>query len=159
MGDCCGKKEEEKKFEGKAKVTLAINNIHCGDCALNIEKSVEHLPGVLSAEVNYVLSTATVYFDPHRVQEDWIKRAITKPGYSIRETLSEKTRTFWKEKRAFVFMAAAGATLGFSWALEWLKWGPPALENQWKSMNLEGSARLLRYTDGERAGILINFSH
>ena len=86
-------------------------------------------PGVLSAEVNYVLSTATVYFDPHRVQEDWIKRAITKPGYSIRETLAEKTRTFWKEKRAFVFMAAAGATLGFSWALEWLKGGPPALWN------------------------------
>ena len=129
MDDCCSKKEEEKKFEGKAKVTLAINNIHCGDCALNIEKSVEHLPGVLSAEVNYVLSTATVYFDPHRVQEDWIKRAITKPGYSIRETLAEKTRTFWKEKRAFVFMAAAGATLGFSWALEWLKGGPPALWN------------------------------
>ena len=39
------------------------------------------------------------------------------------------------------------------------KWGPCSLENQWKSMNGEGSARLLRYTDGERAGILINFSH
>jgi Cd2+/Zn2+-exporting ATPase len=129
MDECCGKKDEEKKIEGKAKVILTINNIHCGDCALNIEKSVEHLPGVLSAEVNYVLSTATVYFDPHRVQEDWIKRAITKPGYSIRETFTEKTLTFWKEKRALIFMAAAGITLGFSWLLEWLKWGPAVLWN------------------------------
>jgi copper chaperone CopZ len=76
---------DEKKFEGKSKIVVNIENIHCGDCALNIERSVEHVPGVLSAEVSYVLSTATIYYDPHRVEEERIKKAITKPGYASQE--------------------------------------------------------------------------
>ena len=118
---------EEKKFEGKSKVVVNIDNIHCGDCALNIERSVEHIPGVLSAEVSYVLSSATVYYDPHRVEIDWIKRAITKPGYAVRETFTEKTRTFWRELRPFIFMATSGMTLALSWILGWMKFGPSTL--------------------------------
>ena len=49
--------KEEKKFEGKTKIIVNIADIHCADCALNIERSVEHLPGILSAEVSYVLSS------------------------------------------------------------------------------------------------------
>ncbi|MGA2468644.1 MAG: cation-translocating P-type ATPase [Thermodesulfobacteriota bacterium] len=118
---------EEKKFEGKSKIIVNIDNIHCGDCALNIERSVEHLPGVLSAEVSYVLSSATIYYDPHRVQEDRIKKAITKPGYAVRETFAERTRTFWKERRTFIFLGLSGITLVFSWILGWLGLGPPYL--------------------------------
>jgi heavy metal translocating P-type ATPase len=118
---------EEKKFEGKSKVTVAIDSIHCADCALNIERSVEHLPGVLSAEVSYVFSSATIYYDPHRVEEEQIKRAITKPGYVVRETLAEKTRTFWNERRSLLFMAASGITLGLSWILGWIGLKPSYL--------------------------------
>ena len=110
---------EEKKFEGKSKIIVDIDTIHCADCALNIERSVEHLPGILSAEVSYVLSSATVYYDPHRVEEDQIKKAITKPGYVVRETIAERTRAFWREKRPFIFMAATGITLGLSWIVGW----------------------------------------
>jgi Cd2+/Zn2+-exporting ATPase len=119
--------EKEKKFESKSKIVVNIGNIHCGDCALNIERSVEHVPGVLSAEVSYVLSSATVYYDPHRVEVDRIKRAITKPGYAVRETLTEKTRTFWREKRPFFFMAASGIALGLSWITGWMSLGPTHL--------------------------------
>jgi Cd2+/Zn2+-exporting ATPase len=118
---------EEKKFEGKSKVVVNIENIHCGDCALNIERSVEHLPGVLSAEVSYVLSSATVYYDPNRVEVEKIKKAITKPGYMVRETLAEKTWTFWKEMKSFIFLGLSGITLASSWILEWLGWGPSYL--------------------------------
>ncbi len=62
--------QTEKKFEGKSKIIVNIDSIHCADCALNIERSVEHLPGVLSAEVSYVLSSATVHYDPHRRRSD-----------------------------------------------------------------------------------------
>jgi Cd2+/Zn2+-exporting ATPase len=110
---------KEKKFEGKSKIVVNIENIHCGDCALNIERSVEHVPGVLSAEVSYVLSTATIYYDPHRVEEDRIKKAITKPGYAVKETFAERTRTFWKERRSFIFLGLSGITLASSWILEW----------------------------------------
>jgi Cd2+/Zn2+-exporting ATPase len=119
--------EKEKKFEGKSKIVVNIENIHCGDCALNIERSVEHVPGVLSAEVSYVLSSATVYYDPHRVEVDRIKRAITKPGYAVRETLTERTRVFWKEMRPFLFMAASGIALGLSWITGWMGLGPTRL--------------------------------
>ena len=118
---------DEKKFEGKSKIVVNIENIHCGDCALNIERSVEHVPGVLSAEVSYVLSSATVYYDPHRVEVDRIKKAITKPGYAVRETLTEKTRAFWREMRPFLFMAASGMALALSWILGWMKIGPSSL--------------------------------
>jgi len=116
--------EKEKKFEGKSKIVVNIENIHCGDCALNIERSVEHVPGVLSAEVSYVLSSATVYYDPHRVEVDRIKRAITKPGYAVRETFTERTRTFWKEMRPSLFMATSGIALGLSWMTGWMGLGP-----------------------------------
>ncbi len=118
---------EEKKFEGKSKVIVNIENIHCGDCALNIERSVEHLPGVLSAEVSYVLSSATVFYDPHRVEVERIKKAITKPGYVVRETLAERTWTFWREMRSFIFLGLSGITLASSWILEWLGLGPAYL--------------------------------
>ncbi|HUL28886.1 MAG TPA: cation-translocating P-type ATPase [Thermodesulfobacteriota bacterium] len=118
---------EEKKFEGKSKVIVNIDNIHCGDCALNIERSVEHVPGVLSAEVSYVLSTATIYYDPHRVEEDRIKKAITKPGYAVRETFAERTRTFWKARRSLIFLGLAGITLGLSWIFQWTGLGGHSL--------------------------------
>jgi Cd2+/Zn2+-exporting ATPase len=110
---------EEKKFEGKSKILVNIDSIHCADCALNIERSVEHLPGILSAEVSYVLSSATVYYDPHRVEADQIKKAITKPGYVVKETFAEKTRAFWREMRHSIFMITSGVTLGLSWIVGW----------------------------------------
>jgi Cd2+/Zn2+-exporting ATPase len=119
--------QKEKKFEGKSKIIVNIENIHCGDCALNIERSVEHLPGVLSAEVSYVLSSATVYYDPNRVEVEKIKKAITKPGYMVRETFAERTWTFWKEMRSFIFLGLSGITLASSWILEWLGLGPSYL--------------------------------
>jgi len=115
---------EEKKFEGKSKIIVNIENIHCGDCALNIERSVEHVPGVLSAEVSYVLSSATIYYDPHRVEEERIKKAITKPGYAVRETFAERTRTFWKEWRSSIFLGLSGVTLGLSWIFTWIGFAP-----------------------------------
>ena len=127
---------EEKKFEGKTKVIVAIDTIHCGDCALNIERSVEHLPGILSAEVSYVSSSATVYYDPHRVQEDQIKKAITKPGYVVRETLAGKTRAFWEEMKPFLFLGLSGVTLGISWILEWTGWGSASLPNVFAIISL-----------------------
>ncbi|MBS3906693.1 MAG: cadmium-translocating P-type ATPase, partial [Syntrophaceae bacterium] len=115
---------EEKKFEGKSKIIVDIDGIHCADCALNIERSVEHLSGVLSAEVSYVLSSATVYYDPHRVEEEKIKKAITKPGYVVRETLAKRTRAFWSEMRPLLFMASSGITLALSYISGWLHLGP-----------------------------------
>lgn len=118
---------EEKKFEGKTKIIVDIERIHCADCALNIERSVEHLPGVLSAEVSYVLSSATVYYDPNRVEPEKIKKAITKPGYVVRDSFAQRTQAFWRERRPFLFMASSGITLTLSYLSGWLHLGPAYL--------------------------------
>ncbi len=119
--------EREEKFKGKSKIIVNIENIHCGDCALNIEHSVEHVPGVLSAEVSYVLSTATVYYDPLRVEEDRIKKAITKPGYTVRETFAERTLALWRARRSFIFLGLSGITLALSWIIGLIRLGPDYL--------------------------------
>lgn len=126
----------EKKFEGKSKVTIDIEGIHCADCALNIERSVEHLPGVLSAEVSYVLSSATVYYDPHRVEVEKIKKAITKPGYVVRETFAQRTRAFWSGIRPFFFMASSGMSLALSYLSGWLHLGPAYLPTSFSIASL-----------------------
>ena len=115
---------EETKFEGKSKIIVNIESIHCGDCALNIERLVEHLLGVLSAQVSYVFSSVIVYYDPNRVEEDRIKRAITKPGYTLTDTLAEKTRAFWREMRSFIFLGLCGITLAASWITGWIGLAP-----------------------------------
>ncbi len=116
--------KEGKRFEGKSKIVVNIDGIHCADCALNIERSVEHLPGVLSAEVNYLLSSATIYYDPHRVNVEHIKKAITKPGYIIRESFTKKTLIKWREMRPFIFMAISGLSLIISLVCRWFGLGP-----------------------------------
>jgi Zn2+/Cd2+-exporting ATPase len=127
---------EEKKFEGKSKIIVGIDTIHCADCALNIERSVEHLPGILSAEVSYVLSSATVYYDPHRVEEEQIKKAITKPGYVVRENYLGRTRAYWKERKHFIFLGFSGVSLGTAWLLEWTGWGPSFLSHVFAILSL-----------------------
>ena len=118
---------EEKKFEGKSKIIVNIENIHCGDCALNIERSVEHLPGVLSAEVSYVLSSATIYYDPHRVEEERIKKAITKPGYAVKRDLGRKNPYLLEGKKVFHLPMLLRSDPGLSWIFRWIGLGPSIL--------------------------------
>ena len=83
----------EKTDGGAQQIVLEINGMHCADCALNIERSVGHLEGVLDANVNYINSTATIYFDSYRVDVSSITKAIAKPGYTVKDTTFEKTKT------------------------------------------------------------------
>jgi Zn2+/Cd2+-exporting ATPase len=61
------------------------------------------------------------------VEEDRIKRAITKPGYAVRETLVERTRSFWREVRSSIYPVVCGFTLGLSLISGWLGLGPSHL--------------------------------
>ena len=65
-----------------------------------------------------------------------IKKAITKPGYVVKETLVERTRTFWRDMRHYIFMAASGATLGLSTILGWIGLGPSYLPTFFSILSL-----------------------
>ncbi|MEW6026278.1 MAG: cation-translocating P-type ATPase [Planctomycetota bacterium] len=88
-----------------SQATIAIGGMHCPACALNIEKSLLSVNGVMEASVNLIGERVSVRYDPNRTDLEHIKKAITRPGYTIRETLWEKTRAYWAERIFFGQMA------------------------------------------------------
>jgi len=106
----------EREVPGE-RLVIPIEGMHCADCALNIEHSIEHVPGVLEANVDYVMETATIHYDPFRTDVNRIQRAITKPGYVVSETMIESWQRFWLEKRLAFYMAITGIIILTSWML------------------------------------------
>ncbi len=116
------KKDSEKVkkgIKGKNKLVLEVNGLHCADCALNIERSIRHQPGILDATVNYLNQEATVYYDTFRVSEEKIKKAILKPGYEIRESSIDKTKSFLGRYIHALLTFLSGIILLFAWILSW----------------------------------------
>ena len=99
------------------RIILPVEGMHCTSCSINIEQSVGHVPGVIKANINFGASELTVEYDPYRVTIDKIKQAVTKPGYRVRESILEKTKTFWQEHGTFIHMTFTGILVIASWAL------------------------------------------
>ncbi len=62
---------------------LPVGGMSCANCAMNIERSLKKLDGVLQAGVNFATESATVTYDPKRVQPDAIVAQISKAGFSV----------------------------------------------------------------------------
>ncbi|RMF54616.1 copper-translocating P-type ATPase [Candidatus Woesearchaeota archaeon] len=62
---------------------LAIGGMHCASCAANIEKSLKKKSGVFDASVNFASEKATVSFDPSKISEDALEKAVEKTGYKV----------------------------------------------------------------------------
>lgn len=65
-----------------------IGGMHCANCAISIEKALDHLPGVREANVSFAMQNARVNIDPAsnpRVAED-ISRTISSLGYQSLES-------------------------------------------------------------------------
>ncbi|MBU0567629.1 cadmium-translocating P-type ATPase [bacterium] len=131
--NCCQAEQKQAKssqnFIGKTKVVLPVNEMHCADCALNIEGFLKHISGVLEAEVNYITGNATIFYDPHRVDLETIKKAIAKPGYIVRDTALEKARNFWQRKKQVIFTTTCGILLLSSWIATWSSFAPAYLNS------------------------------
>ena len=64
-------------------VQLPLGGMSCVNCAMNIERSLNKLDGVLQANVNFAAESATVAFDPEQLQPDAIIAQIQKSGFSV----------------------------------------------------------------------------
>lgn len=62
---------------------LAIAGMHCASCAINIEKAVKALPGVLSADVNSTSGRARLVWSAVDTKPSIWMRAISKAGYQV----------------------------------------------------------------------------
>jgi P-type Cu2+ transporter len=62
---------------------LAVSGMHCASCAINIEKSVKALPGILSADVNSTSGRARLVWSADVTKPSTWMHAITKAGYQV----------------------------------------------------------------------------
>ncbi len=65
----------------EAQVILNISKMTCAGCAGRSEKALRSVPGVLSADVNLALETASVHYVPGQVDVAAIAKASTDAGY------------------------------------------------------------------------------
>src|SRR6266567_2944917 len=63
-----------------AEVRLDIEGMTCASCAVRIEKKLNRLDGVAAA-VNFATETASVHYDPARVQLDELIETVRTTGY------------------------------------------------------------------------------
>ena len=59
---------------------LEIGGMHCGACATRIQRSLGRLPAVASASVNLATTRAFVSYDPGRLDQDDLCRAVSDGG-------------------------------------------------------------------------------
>lgn len=63
------------------KITLAITGMHCASCALNIEKALRRVPGVVNARVNIAIEKAYIEFEPDSLSPQDLLVVIEKTGF------------------------------------------------------------------------------
>jgi copper chaperone len=66
-------------------VNLTVTGMTCGGCVRSIEKKLTSTPGVARAQVDLAKATATVDFDPARVQVKGLVSAIEQLGFQVPE--------------------------------------------------------------------------
>src|SRR2546421_6580899 len=60
---------------------LRLGGMDCADCAISIERSLQQMPGVVVAGVNFGTATAEVQYDPASVSHADVVRRIEDLGY------------------------------------------------------------------------------
>src|SRR5688572_29364566 len=64
-----------------ATVRIPVSGMTCAACQARVQRTIEKQPGVTDAVVNLMMKSATVEYDPDRIQPDAIVDAIRSTGY------------------------------------------------------------------------------
>ncbi|TMG87214.1 MAG: mercury resistance system periplasmic binding protein MerP [Betaproteobacteria bacterium] len=62
-------------------VVLDVQNMTCELCPITVKKALDKVPGVAATEIDLAKRTATVKFDPERVNVTALVKATTNAGY------------------------------------------------------------------------------
>ena len=84
-------------------VTLKINGMHCGSCAMNTENFLNSLNGVFQAKVTLTTEDALIFYDKSKVSIADFERGIEKLGFEVvgidGELNIDEKELFEKEQR------------------------------------------------------------
>ncbi len=107
---------------GPATAELSVSGMHCGACAVRVERKLAKVPGVASAAVNLATATAFVAYHPAACRETDLCGAVEAAGYAATPVAAEPVRVAAADRvhwgrRALVawplaLAAAAVAVLG-----------------------------------------------
>jgi Cu+-exporting ATPase len=70
-------------------VTIPVTGMTCTNCALNIERSVKKLPGVMGTSVNFAAEQASISFNPDELQIGDLVEKIHDAGYGVPKAIVE----------------------------------------------------------------------
>ncbi|EGT3617335.1 copper-translocating P-type ATPase [Clostridium perfringens] len=87
------------------KETFKVEGMTCASCAAAIEKGLDRLDGVESANVNFATETLNVEFDKDKVSFEDINKKVNKLGYKLKD--DEKQLTYKVEGMTCASCAAA----------------------------------------------------
>ena len=65
------------------KKTFKIPDMHCSNCAMRLEGIEDELPGIRQIKASYHQQTLEVFFDENQVDEEAIRQAVQRAGYSL----------------------------------------------------------------------------
>ncbi len=103
------------------KIEFDISGMTCAACATKIEKRINKMEGVSSANVNFALETISVEYDDTQVQSSDMIAAVKKLGYELipkqssEEKMDHQEQQIKKQYRKFVFSAIL--TLPLLWTM------------------------------------------
>ena len=66
-------------------ITFGIGGMHCASCVLVNEQTIQAVPGVKSASVNFAMRKASVEFDEAKTSEKEIHAAVLGGGYRVED--------------------------------------------------------------------------
>ena len=65
------------------RLDLPVGGMSCAGCAARIEKTLQGLPGVCQAQVNFATEKATVHYDPAALTAEKIIQEVQEIGYEV----------------------------------------------------------------------------
>ncbi|HUT80641.1 MAG TPA: heavy metal translocating P-type ATPase [Candidatus Bathyarchaeia archaeon] len=73
----------------KEKVEIVVSGMTCSSCAMNVEKALTKINGVISTVVNLTTRKATIEFNPSIVNISMLENAIRSVGYDVEKSIEE----------------------------------------------------------------------
>ncbi len=80
------------------KVTIPVSGMTCASCSSRIQGTLSKTPGVTEANVNLMLNSAVVQFDPATISPEQLVEKIREAGYGAE--LASPDRTAFEEQEA-----------------------------------------------------------
>jgi Cu+-exporting ATPase len=106
--------------ETSEKVTLKVNGMTCTACANKVEKTLNKMEGILSANVNFAVEKVTVEYDPKKIRLSDMKKKVSGLGYELileeevsKDEVDEDELKMRKaKKRMMISILFTGAIMG-----------------------------------------------